>query len=460
MSTVVYDTTAFPIGDNRFSVRFNGDSFAEINPSIASSIRSSFSIDLWFNLASQNGYHPIISHNSNGGWNAYTDFNLQINSDGKLSFFMGNGLNTVYGISIVGPTVQIDTWYHVAVAVESEEQYPITPIRARIYLNGEIVGEQDWQGGERINPSDSIVIGKFDNSDPGVQYFEGKIDEVRIWKSFRFPSQVKFSKNHNLTPFETQDLLANFRFEDGSGVELYDSHGEYHGIIQGSFNWITAEVPYNGFVTILSSSKEPTVFVLPASSTHFNYTITSLPQTGYLFSVSEDNYNVLQRIARVPTTLSNNVVAYLPLFYVGDGEDILSYEVQDKSNTYQSTVTLNIISESTCDGIAGSVVDYCGICSGDNSSCTCTWGAGFYKGYEFSELDKIMAFYTAETTLEILKNLKNALHSVDEGLDNCREKRFTDLRIGESVNILHNTQVCLDESLLLIHEKILPKFSN
>lgn len=61
---------------------------------------------------------------------------------------MGNGQTTNggYGILIFGtdPTdkLQPDTWYHVAVTVEGSSSYPYTPVRASLYLDGDLIGSK------------------------------------------------------------------------------------------------------------------------------------------------------------------------------------------------------------------------------------------------------------------------------------------------------------------------------
>lgn len=77
-----------------FSGRANGAWVQLGGNEMITQLGATFTMEIWFKYFI-NGYTPIISHFQEGyHLNRVQDFNLQIYQDGRLSFFMGNGLNT------------------------------------------------------------------------------------------------------------------------------------------------------------------------------------------------------------------------------------------------------------------------------------------------------------------------------------------------------------------------------
>lgn len=145
-------------GENHFSLKLNGSGYANLPTSLNNYIQNSFTIELWFLSEAVSVYQPLVSHGLNGQWNSHIDFNLQVSAKGILSFFMGNGESSSYGFNIAGPVVTRNVWHHVAVAVE-HDQADYNPRRARLFLDGQIVAEQPWIGGNRQLIGTPISIG-------------------------------------------------------------------------------------------------------------------------------------------------------------------------------------------------------------------------------------------------------------------------------------------------------------
>lgn len=121
---------------------------------------------------------------------------------------------------IIGYVLSSDTFYHVAFVYN--HQY------LRLYQNGNAVGTHLAETRD-INWSKSatdlyIGFAQF--------YFNGAIDEVRIWNVARTQEQIRNNMNRELAGNE-EGLIGYWKFNEGTGSTVYDSTAnKNHGEIQ------------------------------------------------------------------------------------------------------------------------------------------------------------------------------------------------------------------------------------
>ena len=116
-------------------------------------------------------------------------------------------------------------WYHIAAVKEG-------PIR-KIYINGV---EYPLSGSAlNVNTNNNpIRIG----SDYGGRYFDGRIDEVKIWDSARTQEEIS-STMYTPPSSDEQGLIAYYNFNSGSGNTLYDqTSNSLNGSIMGGTQWV------------------------------------------------------------------------------------------------------------------------------------------------------------------------------------------------------------------------------
>jgi len=145
--------------------------------------------------------------------NVFTDFNLQVDNLGRLSFFMGNGLEEPfqYGILLLSPSaVPAQTWTHVAIVVDTPAG-AAEPFAAYMYINGQLVDSDMWSEGSRQwLPDAAIRIGRYDNVADGVQFWDGKLDELRIWGTKQTVDQILTNMFLSLTNVDGLVLYHKF----------------------------------------------------------------------------------------------------------------------------------------------------------------------------------------------------------------------------------------------------------
>jgi hypothetical protein len=126
-------------------------------------------------------------------------------------------------------------------------QFEITCNRsgnAQWYIDSSTSGSAtSISGAGNIDNGSSLTIGS-DNT-PG-NYFNGKIDEVRIWNDLRTADEIKASYNRSLSdPYEETNLKLYLRMNNETGTVAFDhSSSMAHGTItngatytSGSISW-------------------------------------------------------------------------------------------------------------------------------------------------------------------------------------------------------------------------------
>ena len=138
-----------------------------------------FSVSCWVNFDSLDP--------SNGDWiinkwqNANKEWLIARNPAGDLAFIVADGVNAANLIRTDftwAPT--LSTWYHLAFTYDGSKLEE----GLKIYINGSLVSSTPSSLGSYIgsvNTSSNLYVGR--NIDGSVQYFDGKLDELHIWKN-------------------------------------------------------------------------------------------------------------------------------------------------------------------------------------------------------------------------------------------------------------------------------------
>ena len=116
--------------------------------------------------------------------------------------------------------IDANQWHHIAAVNDNGQR--------RLYINGIL----QIMSGSALNVnsnSDPIRIG----SDYASRFFDGRIDEVRIWNIAREQNDILSTMDSTLNGAE-DGLVAYYNFNEGSGIVLNDLTGNGHnGTIVG-----------------------------------------------------------------------------------------------------------------------------------------------------------------------------------------------------------------------------------
>jgi hypothetical protein len=130
--------------------------------------------------------------------------------------------------SVASPvgTLQAGVWQHVAGVYDGAD--------IRVYRNGVLVGTTPHPGVG--SGTTQVTLGLW------LGYFDGLIDEVRVWNTARTAGEIQAAMGSILTGSET-GLRAYWRFEEASGQVLFDlTPGDRHGTLGADVN-VAADDP-------------------------------------------------------------------------------------------------------------------------------------------------------------------------------------------------------------------------
>ncbi len=168
--------------------------------------------------------------------------------DWVLSFY---GANLVFGLSTGGKyqalSIPIDAnqftdgqWHHIAATYDGSTK--------RVFHNGVLLGS-DSQSGSVGFSSGALAIGSTVGG--GGEFFQGLIDEVRIWQGARSLAEIIQTMNRPLSGAEP-GLVASFPFREGTGVMTRDQgpHG-YAGTLMNGPAWTVSDALNRPFCVTL-----------------------------------------------------------------------------------------------------------------------------------------------------------------------------------------------------------------
>ena len=181
---------------------------------------SGFSVEAWVYFSSYNNNPVIIDLGTGDNFD-----NLKLYSEGssgKLVFEVNKNSNSKT-LKADGVLLS-DQWMHVAATLNGN--------KGKLYANGVKVAEGTLQKPKNITRN-VTSLGK--SSSSNNHYFDGKIDEVRIWSAARSDAQIKGFMQRIITVYDPQ-LVALWAFTEGHGLTAYDWTRNGHNALLGDGN--------------------------------------------------------------------------------------------------------------------------------------------------------------------------------------------------------------------------------
>ena len=273
---------------------------------IPKTITDNFTIEFWVKTSMNSNTGSSWSQGNgivDGEASGSNDFGTSILNN-KLAF--GVGSTTIQSFT----SINSGKWVHVAVTREKSTGL------IRIYING----AQDMNGSSNtntLNASSTLTLGKIQTNS---NYFNGAIDELRIWNVVRTGAQIAASYTDTLLR-TTLNLVDYYRMDQGTGggtntgvTTLIDIAGTNNGGTINNFG-------LNGFTSNWVPSYNMTVngpSALTATQTNcstidLSWQISTTPTSNADVSVFSDQSNFRQNIYANDTliaTLPYNTTSY------------------------------------------------------------------------------------------------------------------------------------------------------
>jgi hypothetical protein len=213
-------------------------------PDIDLSASDQMTIEAWVKPIdiTTNTYYEIIRQEgpSAGNYDWFISFQ---NNGTNLTFRVRNAGGTSatlnYGITAANFENQ---WNHIAGVYDGANLH--------LYINGEKVGPTvALSGNVRNSGSGNTALGSFKVGASVSEYFEGSMDEVRIWSTTRTQSEIRENMHLSLTDCSS-GLLAYYQFDtdDAPGTPngVKDALGVFNGTTVGGIITTASEVPVGG----------------------------------------------------------------------------------------------------------------------------------------------------------------------------------------------------------------------
>lgn len=265
---------------NSSSLTFNGtSSYANVpvNPLLV--ITDSITIEAWINAAAfTTGPTPssnsiVCKHGWGYGEQGYVLRTGSSGAGGALSFnFAGVDTNGSYASwqSVLSTSVMnANTWYHVAGTYDGDT--------LKCYINGNLEGTFAFKGTIRDSSAYDLKIGRLAYTSIGqTRYFNGKIDEVRIWNRALSQSELSASMNTHIDPTIQTGLVGYWRFNENSGTAINDLSGNNLNGTVTSTTWSTS-VPFNTPVPTANLSYSAGQLSVTPPAVHYQWYLNGFP---------------------------------------------------------------------------------------------------------------------------------------------------------------------------------------
>ena len=138
-------------------------------------------------------------------------------------------------------SIENNTWYHVAFTLDGGSSVSSNAFKG--YLNGVEFGSGDgsklWNHGGDVSLARNKDTKFHDGDYNSAKYFDGKIDEVRLWNATRTQAQI-FSKKDTVLNGDESGLIAYYNFQENSGSVANDNQTQSNndGSIKNSPSWV------------------------------------------------------------------------------------------------------------------------------------------------------------------------------------------------------------------------------
>jgi hypothetical protein len=225
-----------------YALQYNGSSFSEMN---------------WLYMPAEHTIEMWVKPEVTGTDQVFLVYGndrilLGINAS---NHFYASHFNSGSPVSITGTgiSVEVDTWYHVALSAKNGGQLVL-------YVNSTSVGSAPIAN--TYLSSNTWYPGTNYNED---KMFTGQIDEFRIWGKVRTESEIR-STMYSEVSGAAVDLMGYWQFNEGSGITASDVLG-FNALSLGGATWVTSTTPFGTPAEVASGVQSGTANVGGATLT-------------------------------------------------------------------------------------------------------------------------------------------------------------------------------------------------
>ena len=252
LTAVTLTAGPFGIADNAGS--FNGTSSGGLVVSTVS-MTNQQTFSAWIKPTSFGVIRPIVEK-ADPGWGGEIDCWLRVQPDGKVEWLVNTNYS-FYGWLVTATSnsaVALNEWTHIAGVIDHAND------QIRLYLNG-ILEASVSMGGRQVRNTNRVVRIGNRNSNQGIDYFEGALDEVRIYDRALFNTEVQALRNSATAPlvpsgndFDQDRIPDSWEFQYGLDASV--ENFRVGSGIDGNLTVNAGQTTYLNDKTILISSPQ------------------------------------------------------------------------------------------------------------------------------------------------------------------------------------------------------------
>jgi hypothetical protein len=199
-----------PPPPTNFALAFNGTSqLVRVPSSATTAIVGPMTVEAWIKRSVVGVQHSIVEKYDCNGIGGYV---LRVTATDKIMFGTRDDCN--FGVNVTGATsIPANVWTHVAGSWDGST--------LRVFVNG--VSDGALASNRPQKPGNSAMkIGERGNAGVANSFFNGQIDEVRLWGVARTAAQINANKGV-CVPVNSAGLNGYWKFDEGLGTTAIDS---------------------------------------------------------------------------------------------------------------------------------------------------------------------------------------------------------------------------------------------
>jgi hypothetical protein len=217
---------------------------------------SSGTIEMWILPAAVGIDNPIFGNGSIGS----LSLALRVTSNYELRFSFFDG--SWYEIYSSQNSISTTEWTHIAVTWNSTS--------AAVYVNGVVHNRASVSTLSSATGNWHIAGSTISGS---MDYFDGQVDEVRIWNDVRTESEIRQNIHQELTsPGTESNLVSYYTFNQSSGSTLSDGKGSNNGTLtnMSGNEWSPSPAMFSSKYCLDFDGTDDYVYVPASSSLNMN----------------------------------------------------------------------------------------------------------------------------------------------------------------------------------------------
>ena len=325
---------------------------------------TTFSIEAWIKVNNTSGTKSIISKRNSTNLNSGYDFSL-IND--RL-YFRWNNQQMFSAASL-----STNKWYHVAITSNGSNTYTM-------YIDGFEVRVNTGGSSPTVNTARALIGAMDTSNNAPTNYFDGAIDEIRIWNIALSQTQIQEMMNQEIEASGSNVAGIVTGFNIAGGLQWNNLEGYYQMLVGpqssisgGNIQDITTVSAVPGKLNKMTSTQAETAPMPYISSangdwdnqtTWLNGSVQQIPNSR-INSISglAQTWNIVRIATNVSTNRPSNLVNTTTLQALFIDNNILSIESDQQiivDKYIKIDGTLDLVGQSQLIQPTGSIVDYSG----------------------------------------------------------------------------------------------------